>query len=82
MRTTGMVRKIDDQGRLVIPMELRRTMDWQEGAPLEIFTDGDKVVLKKYQPGCIFCGSLENVENHKGKNICRACLTEIGKQVG
>lgn len=82
MRSTGMVRKIDGVGRLAIPREIRRTMDWPEGIPLEIFTDGEKVILKKYEPGCIFCGSIEDVDTIKGKNICRACQAEIGKRVG
>lgn len=62
MRSTGIVRKVDEFGRVVLPMELRRTMDIQEGQPMEIFTDADgKIVLRKYEPDCLFCHSADNL---------------------
>ncbi len=82
MKSTGVVRKIDELGRIVIPMELRRTMDIEEKDSLEIFTDGEKIVLKKYAPGCIFCGNAEGITSFKGKCICKSCQMELGKQVG
>jgi len=82
MKSTGVVRKVDELGRIVIPIELRRTMGIEEKDALEIYVDNDKIILKKYEPACIFCGNAEEVSNYKGKNICRNCLTEIAKQVG
>lgn len=79
MKSTGVVRKVDELGRIVLPIELRRTMGIDA---LEIYTDGDQIILKKYEPGCLFCGNVEGVINHQGKNICRKCAGEIGKWVG
>lgn len=68
MKSTGMVRKIDKLGRVVIPMELRRTMGIDEKDPLEIYVDGEKIVLQKYRPGCIFCGTItDGTISHSGK---------------
>lgn len=77
MRSTGIVRKLDEMGRVVLPMELRRTLEIEEKDALEIFVDGNMVLLKKYQPACIFCGSARNVQNYKGKNICPDCMKEL-----
>ena len=82
MKSTGVVRKIDELGRIVIPIELRRTMDLEEKDALEIYVDNEKIILRKYEPACLFCGNAENVINYKGKNLCRHCLTELSKQVG
>lgn len=77
MRTAGIVRRTDDLGRIVIPKELRRTLNITEGDPLEIFTDNGAIILKQYQPGCIFCGNTRDIVNYKGKNICKKCLVEL-----
>jgi transcriptional pleiotropic regulator of transition state genes len=77
MKSTGIVRKVDDLGRVVIPIELRRTLDISVKDPLEIYVDTDKIVLKKYLPACIFCGSAEDLLNFNGKNICKKCAAEI-----
>ena len=82
MKSTGVVRKVDELGRIVIPIELRRTMGIEEKDALEIYVDNEKIILRKYEPACIFCGNAVEVFNYKGKNICRSCLTELGKQVG
>lgn len=82
LKSTGVVRKVDELGRIVIPIELRRTMDIKEADALEIFVDGERIVLKKYQPGCVFCGNASGVQNFKDKIICESCLVEIRKQVG
>ncbi|MEQ8235928.1 MAG: AbrB/MazE/SpoVT family DNA-binding domain-containing protein [Syntrophomonadaceae bacterium] len=82
MKSTGVVRRVDELGRIVIPIELRRTMGIEEKDALEIYVDSEKIILKKYEPACIFCGNAEDVTNYKGKNICKSCLTELGKQVG
>ena len=77
MKSTGIVRKVDEQGRIVLPIELRRTLDLGERDELEIYMDDDKVVLKKYEPACIFCNDARNVVNYKGRNICRSCLDDM-----
>ncbi len=77
MKSTGVVRKVDELGRIVIPIELRRTLDIAEKDALEIYVDGDTVILKKYQPACIFCGEANDVTNYKGKKICKSCLVEL-----
>ena len=77
MKSTGVVRRVDELGRIVIPIELRRTLDIQEKDSLEIFTDGDQIILKKYNPACIFCGEAYDV-SYKGKNVCKLCLGEMG----
>jgi transcriptional pleiotropic regulator of transition state genes len=82
MKSTGVVRKVDELGRIVIPIELRRTMCIEEKDALEIYVDAEKIILRKYEPACIFCGNAEGVLNYKGKNLCKCCLTELTKQVG
>jgi transcriptional pleiotropic regulator of transition state genes len=77
MKSTGIVRKVDELGRVVLPMELRRTLDIAEKDPLEIYVDGNTIILKKYEPACIFCNNAKDVENYKGKNICQDCLKEL-----
>ncbi|NBI06286.1 AbrB/MazE/SpoVT family DNA-binding domain-containing protein [Senegalia massiliensis] len=77
MKSTGIVRKVDELGRVVLPIELRRTLDIAERDALEIFVDGEKIILKKYAPACIFCGEAEGVSQFKGKNICEDCKSEI-----
>ena len=61
MKSTGIVRKVDELGRIVLPIEIRKVLDIKEKDALEIFTEDDKIVLKKYQPACIFCGDADNV---------------------
>lgn len=77
MKSTGIVRKVDELGRIVIPIELRRTLDIEEKDSLEIYVNEDTIILKKYQPACIFCNDAKNVTNYKGKNICHSCLEEL-----
>ncbi|MBE6075921.1 MAG: AbrB/MazE/SpoVT family DNA-binding domain-containing protein [Clostridium lundense] len=79
MKSTGVVRRVDDLGRIVIPKELRRTLDIVEKDALEIYTEGEQIILKKYAPACIFCGEASEVINFKGKNICKSCLKELKK---
>jgi transcriptional pleiotropic regulator of transition state genes len=74
MKSTGIVRKVDDLGRVVIPIELRRTLDIEEKDALEIYVDSDKIILKKYEPACVFCGDADQIVNFKGKNVCLDCL--------
>lgn len=77
MKSTGIVRKVDELGRIVLPIELRRTLDIAEKDSLEIYVDGSSIVLKKYQPACIFCDDARDVTTFKGKNICAKCLREL-----
>jgi len=77
VKSTGIVRKVDELGRVVIPIELRRTMNIHEKDALEIFVDGERIILKKYEPACIFCGNADNMRNIMGKNICTDCLSSI-----
>lgn len=78
MKSIGIVRKIDELGRIVLPIELRRTLNIDIKDPVEIFIEGDLIILKKYEPACIFCGEAANVENFRGKNICKSCAKELG----
>ena len=77
MKATGIVRKVDELGRIVLPIELRRTLGIAEKDPLEIYVSGDTIVLKKYQNSCIFCDGTHDVSNFKGKSICAKCLKEL-----
>jgi transcriptional pleiotropic regulator of transition state genes len=84
MKSTGIVRKLDNLGRVVIPVEVRRTLEIEDRDGLEIFVDKDRIILKKYQPSyeCIFCGSPEDVSEFHGKTICNKCLNAIQKKRG
>ena len=77
MKSTGIVRKVDELGRIVLPIELRRTLDIAEKDALEIYVDGSTIVLKKYRPSCIFCDSSSDLMVYTDKNICPKCLKEL-----
>jgi transcriptional pleiotropic regulator of transition state genes len=77
MKSTGIVRKVDELGRVVIPIELRRTLGIGEKDSLEIYVDGERIILKKYEPACIFCGNAESVVYYKNKVICGSCISEM-----
>jgi transcriptional pleiotropic regulator of transition state genes len=77
MKSTGIVRKVDELGRVVMPIELRRTLGIDVKDPLEIFVDGDRIVLKKYAPSCIFCSGMDNTQYFKNKLVCGTCLEEM-----
>lgn len=77
MKSTGIVRKVDELGRIVLPIELRRTLDIAEKDALEIYVDDGTIILRKYEPSCIFCGASSDVITFKGKNICPKCLDEL-----
>lgn len=77
MKSTGVVRKVDELGRIVIPIELRRTLDIGEKDSLEIYVDRNHIILKKYEPACVFCGNSKDITTFKDKNICKTCLLEI-----
>jgi transcriptional pleiotropic regulator of transition state genes len=77
MKSTGIVRKVDELGRIVLPIELRKTLDIEIKNALEIFVDGNMILLKKYEPACIFCLDAKDVITYKGKNICPNCMNEL-----
>lgn len=79
MKSTGIVRRVDELGRIVLPIELRNKMDIKTKDSVEIFVDEDRIVLKKYSPSCIFCGNAEEVFTYGGKLICRNCLDEMNR---
>ena len=77
MKSTGVVRKLDELGRIVIPVELRRTLDVGQRDTLEIFSEDDKIILKKYHPSCIFCNDARDVIYYNEKLVCKRCLEEL-----
>lgn len=77
MRPTGIVRKIDELGRIVLPAELRSALSLEPRDSLEIYVDGEQIVLKKYEPSCIFCGEADEVITFRNKRICRECLKKV-----
>lgn len=82
MKATGIVRRVDELGRIVIPKELRRTMTIDENDALEIFVDGDKIILKKHEPVCTFCRYVkDNMITRGGKLVCPDCIKDLSKQV-
>ena len=79
MKSTGIIRKVDELGRVVIPIEIRNQFNIAEKDPIEIYVDGSSIVLKKYEPNCIFCGNTENLINYNDKLICEYCSKKISK---
>ena len=78
MKSTGIVRKVDELGRIVLPKELRNTLNINEKDPLEIYVDEDnKIVLKKNDPACIFCGGMNGIVSYRGYNVCRDCQEKL-----
>lgn len=82
MKSTGIVRKVDELGRVVLPIELRRNLDIKERDALEIFVDDEKVILKKYEPADIFTGSMDDLIDYKGKKVSKASIEEMAKLIG
>lgn len=79
MKSTGVVRKIDELGRIVISKELRKTLKIKVGTPMEIFTEGENIVLGKYNPGCNCCESIDVVTEILGIKLCEKCLDQFEK---
>ena len=77
MKSTGIVRKVDELGRVVIPIELRNQFQIAEKDPLEIFVDGSCIILKKYEKSCLFCGNTKKLVPYKEKLICNKCLKQL-----
>ncbi len=77
MKATGIIRRVDELGRVVIPIEIRNQFNIVEKDPIEIYVDGSSIVLKKYEPNCIFCGSTKKLVDFKGKLVCDKCSTSL-----
>lgn len=78
MKATGIVRKFDENGRFVLPMELRKKLHLtSQDDALEIFVDDDMIILRKYEPSCIFCGEMEDLRDLKDKKVCKKCAAKI-----
>ena len=81
MKSTGVVRKVDELGRIVLPKELRTILNINEKDSIEIFTDDDKIILQKYQPACTFCNNVNNIIYFSGKRVCAACVEKLKQQL-
>ena len=79
MKSTGIVRNIDELGRVVVPKELRKKLGIANTDPVEIYVEGEKIILTKYRPACHFCGSVDNVVEFKDKIVCKSCIGELSK---
>jgi len=77
MKSTGMIRRVDELGRVVIPKEIRNKLDIQEKDPLEIYVQEDCIILKKYESNCVFCGNTKDLIEYKEKLICKKCLKDL-----
>lgn len=77
MKSTGMIRRVDELGRVVIPKEIRKKLDIQEKDPLEIYVQEDCIILKKYESNCIFCGNTKDLIEYREKLICKKCLKDL-----
>ena len=80
MKSTGMIRRVDELGRIVIPKEIRNKLEIYEKDPIEIYVDGHSIVLKKFEENCIFCGNTKNLSSYKNKLICVKCLENLKNQ--
>ena len=80
MKSTGIVRKIDNLGRVVIPIELRKTMELTENDAVEIFTEGNSIIFKKYVVSCVFCGNSKEVVKYKDKCVCKKCISNLSTE--
>lgn len=81
MKSTGVVRKVDELGRIVLPISIRQTMDINEKDPLEIFIDENRIILQKYHPACVFCNNADRIVYFNNKRICEDCLEKIKNQL-
>ncbi|HIR30417.1 MAG TPA: AbrB/MazE/SpoVT family DNA-binding domain-containing protein [Candidatus Faecousia faecavium] len=79
MKSTGIVRKVDELGRIVLPVEMRRTLDIAERDELEIYLEKDCIILQKYEESCIFCGSTRGLITYRRKVVCQECIKQMGE---
>ena len=81
MKSTGIIRKLDELGRIVLPIEIRRNFNLAEKDAVEIFVEGDSIILRKHQPNCIICGDDKNLLEYKGRLICKTCIKTLNKKI-
>lgn len=81
MKSTGIIRRVDELGRVVIPIEIRNQFNIIEKDPIEIYVEGSSIVLKKFEPNCIFCGNTKDLSTYNDKLICKKCAKKIGALV-
>lgn len=79
MKSTGIIRKVDDLGRIVLPIELRRMLDIAERDELEIYIENDHIILQKFEPACIFCGGSRGLIRYQEKNVCQDCIQRMSE---
>ena len=83
MKSTGIVRRIDHVGRIVLPKELRRLFDLVDNEDsLEVFVEDDRIILKKYEPACVFCNNADDVVDYMGKKVCKICIEKLNSLLG
>ena len=80
MKSTGIVRKVDELGRIVLPIEMRRTLDIAEKDALEIYVEDDSIILRKYQTTCVFCDSAKNIVSFRGRSVCADCIAKLSEK--
>lgn len=81
MKSTGIVRKVDELGRIVLPIEMRRTLDIAEKDTLEVYVEGENIILRKYQDACVFCDSVRDLINYKGRCVCLECIAALSRKL-
>ena len=81
MKSTGIVRKVDELGRIVLPIEMRRTLDIAEKDTLEVYVEGDSIILRKYQDACVFCDNVRDLVSYKGRCVCQDCIAMLSKKI-
>ena len=79
MKSTGIIRKVDELGRIVLPIELRRTLDIEERDELEIYMENDRIILQKFEAACLFCGSARGLVVYRKKNVCQECIKKMSE---
>ncbi len=79
MKSTGIIRRVDELGRVVIPIEIRNQFNIVEKDPIEIYVEGSSIVLKKFEPNCVFCGNTKDLLSYHDKLICSKCANKIGE---
>ena len=79
MKSTGILKVVDELGRIVLPKKMRETLDIDVRDKVELFVEGDRIILQKFEPSCIFCSSARELVSYRGKNICQECIRSMGK---
>lgn len=77
MKSTGIVRRVDELGRIVVPIELRRSLDIGDRDTVEMYLEGDNIIIRKYQPSCVFCGAISDITLYREKMVCLNCIENI-----